>query len=51
MQELARMYFDQYYLDLIDEGKQVEEPYIYTVAKGKSRWKPTVIKPNSLLIF
>ncbi|KAK4151341.1 hypothetical protein C8A00DRAFT_17223 [Chaetomidium leptoderma] len=34
MQELARLYFDQYYLDLVDEGKQVEEPYIYTVAKG-----------------
>jgi hypothetical protein len=38
MQEFARLYFDQYYVDLVDEGKQVEEPYIYTVAKGKSKW-------------
>jgi len=37
LQEFARLYFDQYYLDLLDEGKQVEEPYIYTVAKGKSK--------------
>jgi hypothetical protein len=36
-QDLARLYFDQYYLELLDEGKQVEEPYIYTVAKGKSK--------------
>ncbi|KAK4139011.1 hypothetical protein BT67DRAFT_438320 [Trichocladium antarcticum] len=34
MQELARLYYDQYYADLVDEGKQVEAPYIYTVAKG-----------------
>jgi hypothetical protein len=37
LQEFARLYFDQYYLDLLDEGKQVEGPYIYTVAKGKSK--------------
>jgi hypothetical protein len=40
MQELARMYYDQYYADLVDEGKQVDKPYIYTVAKGKSKWNP-----------
>ena len=38
MQEFARMYYDQYYANLVDEGKQVEKPYIYTVAKGKSKW-------------
>ncbi len=38
MQEFARLYFDQYYCDLLDEGKQIEEPHIYTVAKGKSKW-------------
>jgi hypothetical protein len=37
MQELARLYYDQYYADLVDEGKQVEAPHIYTVAKGKSK--------------
>ncbi len=37
LQEFARMYFEQYYLDPLDEGKQVEEPYIYTVAKGKPK--------------
>jgi len=37
IQEFARIYFDQAYLDLLDKGKQVEEPYIYTVAKGKSK--------------
>ena len=47
MQEFARMYYDQYYADLVDEGKQVEKPYIYTVAKGKSKWKPTIINHNS----
>ncbi|KAL2173073.1 uncharacterized protein P884DRAFT_252692 [Thermothelomyces heterothallicus CBS 202.75] len=34
MQELTRMFYDQYYLELRDEGKEVEEPQIYTVAKG-----------------
>ncbi len=36
MQELARLYFDQYYCELVDKGKEVEEPHIYTVAKVKS---------------
>lgn len=30
------MYSDQYYQDLVDEGKQAKVPYIYTVAKGKA---------------
>jgi hypothetical protein len=46
-QEFARLYFDQYYLDLLKEGKQIEEPYIYTVAKGKSKTNnPTNLSVN-----
>lgn len=29
------MYYDQCYLDALDGGKQLDEPRIYTVAKGK----------------
>ena len=46
MQEFARLYFDQYYCDLLDEGKQIEEPHIYTVAKGKSKCNLRQSKPT-----
>lgn len=42
------MYFDQYYLDLLKEGKQIEEPYIFTVAKGKPK---RIIQLTSLLTY
>ncbi len=42
MQEHALLYFDQYDCDLVDEGKQVEEPHIYTVVKAKSKCTFTV---------
>ncbi len=35
MQDLTRMLYDQRYLDALDEGQQLDEPRIYTVAKGK----------------
>ena len=37
MQELYGLYLEQSYYDALDDGEQVEAPYLYTVAKGKSR--------------
>ncbi len=34
MQDLTHMYYDQYYIELLAEGKGLEEPWMYTVAKG-----------------
>jgi len=38
MQELIRMYFDSM-LDQEDEGHEVETPFIYTFAQGKSGFR------------
>lgn len=35
MQEFSRMYSDQNYYDVLEEGGQPEMPYIITVPKGK----------------
>ncbi|KAK3896791.1 hypothetical protein C8A05DRAFT_48322 [Staphylotrichum tortipilum] len=34
MQELYRLFLEQSYYDALDDGEQVEAPYLYTVAKG-----------------
>ncbi len=33
------MFFDQYYLEGLEEGKQLEMPHVFRIAKGN--WNPS----------
>ncbi len=37
MHQMVAMFYEQRYLDLLDEGHQLDEPLMFTVAKGKPK--------------